>query len=758
MRNKLINTFRILFVIALIILGVLVLFRPANTETNILKAIFSSEQDNILVDLSSKFSSKINVIVESGNPEKSEEVARTIYGRLDKTKMYTSDLNILAALSEYEKYHNNLLSSRMRVLLKDKSYGIVEENALEALYNPIMAPVGSIEDDPFLLLTDFVMSLAANKQVSDFVPNEYNNKFYSLVMLNVDSDIALAPTVLNDEVKKLVDLQKEYSKDGVKVYLTGAPVHSYFASSHSIFEINLICILSTLFIIGLVFWYFRSLKPLFPIIASIGLGIFAGYCVTSLIFKDIHILTFVFSTTLIGICVDYSLHYFVSDEGSDTVKEIFKSLTVSLISTVSAFIVLLFANFILLKQISVFTITGLTVVYLIVILFYPIICKSFNFNKREQKHFDIPDKYRKITIYTVCVIALAGLFRTHFDDNIKNMYIPPKNLLNAEKLFGELAGTNGETSIFVVKGENLEDILQKEEAIADKLTGENIEYQALSLYMPSVKRQKSNQILRKQLYKDKLNEYAVFLPASQRLRLMHQKYEGFLKLNDDFEFLKKNFLIDKNTSIMVVYDYDGGGINNARIINFQKDISAQIKKCRQICLSLLLPIFGLLYLLLAKIYDYKSGFKIILPSIMSVAFVFGVLGIFGIHVNLFHLLAIFLIIGFGLDYSVFRFNGARKCADAVLMSCLTSVFSFALLAFAGFKLISSLGTVLALGLLSSYIFSLILISSANGSGATDKDMASNKVINKEGKNGSGATDRDMTNNKIIVKEDKKNEV
>lgn len=140
---------------------------------------------------------------------------------------------------------------------------------------------------------------------------------------------------------------------------------------------------------------------------------------------------------------------------------------------------------------------------------------------------------------------------------------------------------------------------------------------------------------------------------------------------------------------------------------------------------------------------------------MSVAFVFGVLGIFGIHVNLFHLLAIFLIIGFGLDYSVFRFNGARKCADAVLMSCLTSVFSFALLAFAGFKLISSLGTVLALGLLSSYIFSLILISSANGSGATDKDMASNKVINKEGKNGSGATDRDMTNNKIIVKEDKK---
>ena len=201
------------------------------------------------------------------------------------------------------------------------------------------------------------------------------------------------------------------------------------------------------------------------------------------------------------------------------------------------------------------------------------------------------------------------------------------------------------------------------------------------------------------------------MPVSQRVRLIRQAHNNaFLTLNSDFDFLKKNFLIDENTSIMVVYDYDGDEINNARVINFQKDISSQIRKCRKICLGLLAPIFGLLYILLAKIYDFKSGLKIILPSVMAVGFVFGMLGIFNIPVNLFHLLAVFLIIGFGLDYSVFRFNGARKCADAVFMSCLTSIFSFTLLAFAGFKLISSLGTVLALGLLSSYIFSLILIS------------------------------------------------
>ena len=727
MHNKLINILRIFFILILVTLGVLVFFRPANTETNILKAVFSSTEDNILVDLSSKFSARINVIVENESPEKSEEIAKTIYAKLDKNIFYTSDVNITGVLSDYEKYHNNLLSPETRRLLINKQYNIVAEKGLEALYNPIMPPIGSIEDDPFLLLTDFVMGLSENKEVSNFTPVQFNGKYYSLIMLNVDSEIALSPSVLNDEVKKLTDIQKEYSKDGTNVYLTGAPVHSYFASSHSIFEINLISILSIIFIICLVYFYFDSIIPLIPIGISIGAGIFAGWSMVSLIFKDIHILTFVFSTTLIGICVDYSLHYFVSlqanKSGQDALKEIFKSLSVSLLTTVGAFVVLLFANFILLKQISVFTITGLVTVYSIVVLFYPYIFKKAK--KKDDRKADRLQKmvecfvsiFKKINppnkfiIPAICcIILIFALSRISFDDNIKNMYVPPKFLVNAEKLFAELAGTGSDISFFVVKGQNLQDILEKEEAISDKLESKNVTYQALSRYMPSIKRQMSNQYLRKQLYKDKIEEYAVFLPSSQRIKLIKEKNNiGFLTLNNNFDLFKKNFLIDKNTSIMVLYNYEGGTIEGARLISLQKDISSQLRKCRIICLSLLLPIFLFLYLLLAKIYDFKSALKIISPSICAVLFVFGMLGLFNCHVNLFHLLAIFLIIGFGLDYSVFRFGGNKKSSDAVLMSCMTTVFSFALLGFAGFKLISSLGTVLSLGLVSSYIFSLILI-------------------------------------------------
>ena len=811
MQNKLVNILRIFFVLTLLVLGGLVLCQPSHTETNILKAIFSTNEDNLLVDLSTRFSSKINVIVESDDYDEAETIAKTFYAKLDKTKMHSSNINATGIIEDYEKYQNNLLSNKTRKLLTNKDYDAVIANAYESLYNPVMPPIGSIEQDPFLLLTDFVMNLTENFQTSaDFVPIQLNDKFYSLIILDVDNELALSPTVLNAEVKKLVDLQNELSKDGVKVYLTGAPVHSYFASSHSIFEINLICILSTLFVIGLIFWYFGSLLPLIPIAVSIGLGIYAGYCVTALIFKDIHILTFVFSTTLIGVCVDYSLHYFVAlkegKSGVDTIKDIFKSLTVSLITTVSAFLILLFADFVLLRQISVFTITGLVTVYGVVVLGYPMI-KGFLDAKMprgiEAKSVSvvIPSLIRRVrsgcrklcglqdfsattktrltrmrilsgiqsinnqiklqgkrnnstktdhasshlrifaskylaakTLHKcmkyepmllqratcvalllsclVTVLLIFGLFRTHFDDNIKNMYAPPKNLLNAEKLLTEIVGTSADTSIFVVKGENLQDILQKEEKIADKLNNENSRgYQALSKFVPSEKRQKSNQILRKELYNAKLYEYAGFLPTQTRLRLINANFGNeFLSVNKDFEFLKKNFLIDGNTSIMVVSGYKGQAIEGVKIINFQKDISSQIRHCRKICLALLVPIFGLLYLLLAKIYDFKSAVKILAPSVCAVVFVFTILGLFGCAINLFHLLAIFLIIGFGLDYSVFRLTNPEKSGDSILLSCVTTVFSFALLAFAGFKLISSLGTVLALGLLSSYIFSIKLIS------------------------------------------------
>ena len=121
---------------------------------------------------------------------------------------------------------------------------------------------------------------------------------------------------------------------------------------------------------------------------SLGLGIFAGYCVSGLVFGSLHILTFVFSTTLIGICIDYSLHYFV-EKGY---KTILKSMVTSLLTTCMAFMVLLFSGVELLKQIATYTITGLVTVMSFVLLFYPLLKENIFNNYQKDLSIEIGKK------------------------------------------------------------------------------------------------------------------------------------------------------------------------------------------------------------------------------------------------------------------------------------------------------------------------------------------------------------------------------
>src|SRR5699024_7731103 len=121
----------------------------------------------------------------------------------------------------------------------------------------------------------------------------------------------------------------------------------------------------TIALILLFKFYFKNIKILIPVILSILFGFLFGFSISTLIFKKLHILTFVFSTTLIGIRLDYSLHSFlVGDE-----KNFIKNLTVSMLTTVFAFLILLFSNMEILKQIAVFTSFGLIGVYLFVVVF-----------------------------------------------------------------------------------------------------------------------------------------------------------------------------------------------------------------------------------------------------------------------------------------------------------------------------------------------------------------------------------------------------
>lgn len=701
---------RILYIGLFLLLAFFALKNPAITETNILRMVVPQKQSNLL-DLSNMYSAKINVLIEGEEPEEVSDTADKFEELALKNNLKSISVDGNKILEIYKTSRGGLLSKNTAELLEKNDYKKVKENTIEMIYNPLGFSLLEPEEDPFLLFTDYIMNLGDNINPDSII--NHNDKYYRILNYEFDKNIALSPSLLNKQVKKIIQLQKSLSENGVEVYLTGTPVHSYYASSRSMVEINIIGIISALFVLFLCLNYFKKPTVLLPIATSIILGALAGYFVTALMFPAIHVLTFVFSTTLIGISVDYSLHYFVckteDKSGDDVIKEIFKSLSVSLLTTISAFLVLYFSHTELLRQIAVFTITGLITVYLFVVLFYPLISKKIDLNNTNpgvRWNFNFAPRIAKNILIVMAIVALSGMFFVGTNDDIRSMYKPSEKLSNAEKIFADVAGINPKTSFVVVEGKNLQEVLEKEEQVA-KLLGDT-KYQAISKYIPSIKTQEKNRALMQRLYETEISPYTTALNASSKVPA--GDYLEFDK--ETFPFLE-NFFLGANKSLMILYDFNKPDVikqvGGAEFYNVREDISNLVKECRINCAKLLIPVFLLLYALLAVIYKPKNAARIILPSLCACIFTTGLLGLLHIGLNLFHVIAMFLIIGFSLDYSIFRFNGEKLVKDAVFMSCMTSAFSFFLLSLTGFKLISSLGFVLTTGLLSSYILSLLLI-------------------------------------------------
>ena len=726
-KNKILTGLRILYIIAILFLLAFCIMNPKQTQTNILKAILSnSEHDRLLVDLSQKYSGRFNIILKSKNTESLDKAKKELYEQISKDhfkKDITQNADLREVLNTYKFYSANLLSLKTARQIKNYDYELVKMEAMERLYSPMGINLLPIEEDPFLLFSDYLQSLgtAENTDIT-----ELDGYFYETVRLSLKDDIALSPSLLNKEMKEVVSAKQkiENKNPDIQIYLTGAPVHTYYASSKSMVEINLICILSILFIVMLCKFYFKTFKLLIPITLSLSTGIMAGYLLTCALFDSIHILTFVFSTTLIGICVDYSFHFFAHNNDIDSV---FKSLTTSMLTTVCAFLILLFSKIILLQQIAVFTAAGLFFVYLFVVLFYPSICGKISLDVAEQMQLPeifsySPDKKtKKIIIVLLLVFSVTGIFQIKFNDDIKDMYKPPRALQEAEKLYSTLSQNASDITFFVVKGSGIQNLLENEEKITQYLPYDK--FYALSKFVPSKKQQQENLELKHKLFQKELNNYATFLSAKSKARLLQKSQRmGYLTLDKLPMPALQDFFAQQNTSVIILkksaVDRDTiQGIlkqnPNAMYIDLKQDISNKVCACRKACLSLILPVILLLFAGLSIIFKPKNAAKILLPSILGCLFTMGAIGFMHQGVSLFHILAMFLITGFSIDYSVFRFNGSKNSTAsnaAVLISCATSVFSFLLLSMTSFKLISSLGLVLTLGLLSSYILSLLLIS------------------------------------------------
>src|SRR3546814_16119926 len=105
---------------------------------------------------------------------------------------------------------------------------------------------------------------------------------------------------------------------------------------------------------------FRSLRPFFMGALGVGVGCLAGFAACLGIFGQVHLMTLVFGASLVGISIDYALHYFCERmaEGEsrgprEATERVFPGITLVLAPSVIGFVGILIAPFPGLREMAV---------------------------------------------------------------------------------------------------------------------------------------------------------------------------------------------------------------------------------------------------------------------------------------------------------------------------------------------------------------------------------------------------------------------
>ncbi|GMO12689.1 MAG: hypothetical protein Ta2A_22770 [Treponemataceae bacterium] len=176
----------------------------------------------------------------------------------------------------------------------------------------------NLDTDPFFLagnklneLLSLALNVAGGVSVRDGVlAAEHEGKWYVLLRGELSAKGASIGSNENAVRTIYASCEKLQSEDDTVEFLySGVPFHSYESSTSAQKEVSIISTISLTVILILFIFVFRSILQGIVIALTASLSCITGAAAVLLFFGQIHILTFVFGTALIGTCVDYAIHF-----------------------------------------------------------------------------------------------------------------------------------------------------------------------------------------------------------------------------------------------------------------------------------------------------------------------------------------------------------------------------------------------------------------------------------------------------------------
>ena len=645
----------------------------------------------------------------------------------------------------------DFLYSQVPLMLTDADYERMEkllatpgfaDDQLAADVQMMMMPAtgfftSSISNDPLGLFSSVTERLEARQGA---MPFEIDNghiytpgKKYAVAMLA--SPYGSMESSNNNLLVNFVDSiaqQTSQAVPDVDVALTGSPVIAV-GNAGQIKEDSwrAISIAVTLILLLLVF-SFRKPRSLLLIGVSIVFGWLFAMGFISVMRSDVSLIVLGIGSIIIGIAVNYPLHFIAHTDYGGTTREVLKEMVAPLlignITTVGAFASLMPLDAPALRDLGFFAAFMLVGTIFFVLIFLPHLVKERAKAGKQHLSFDrissmSPDRHRWLLWVILILTVVFGYFSlgTSFDTNMHHINYMTKE---QEKLLSDLqtlSGINDTANVYVVtEGKTWNEALQKREQMAPlldslKQAGRLNKYSDVTSFVCSSQEQarrigKWNEFWNK--HRDEV--VALLEKTAPKYGFSSDAFGDFIEIInkdyspksfDDFEpvvsvLLNGSFststgicsvvdVIDaRNTDIRALentlnsglgsngYSFDFAGMNSAIAESLSGDFNYIGFACGFIVFLFLWLSFGRLELSLLAF----------LPMAMGWLWILGIMFLFGMQFNIVNVILATFIFGQGDDYTIFITDGLISeyaYRKKVLTSFKNSIVISALIMFIG---------------------------------------------------------------------------
>ena len=660
----------------------------------------------------------------------------------------------------YKQHPFHLLTQKNRDQLLAGEEGSILKHASRLLYgleswSRITTPI----EDPLGLLNEFILSLTADDNVHSindgFVvldARSNDGRYYVLLTANLGAgmmDMAAQEAVSMAIQDASAQLQRDFPN--VNMLKSGAVFHAAQAAGQAKKEASVIAVGSVLGIVVLFIIAFGSPYPLLLGLGSVVFGCLTAVTISSYLFPKIHVLTLVFGASLIGVTIDYSLHYFArlgagSHSRLMTLRAIFPGILLGGITTVIGYSFLIQAALPGLVQIAVFSVAGVIGAWLFVVCVYPY---AIRVGRAKYPAFLLhlalfPANFwrafapKTIAISIISIVFFLVIVNSYFvkaSDSVRLLHVPSPELMLQEQKIQQIFRNYAPNQFYLVTAASEQALLEAEELFLPKLDelvdAQAIDsYDAITHYLPSIERQKINyELLASKLYAGTgvamkfmgsagFNDDAFFEQQKQLLASRHEYLlpAEWLKLaNDEQSTFWLGDIGNVYASLITLYGvketdalkHAASDVTGVIFVNKIDELTNIMGMQRESASLLLVAAYLAVMLLLLFYYRKPHALILVLVPALSTLIALAIVTMSGSAVTIFHVFAMFLILGLGMDYGIFIYESPdddEACLLAVMLSALTSCLSFGLLALSSTPMLHAFGMMILFGSL----FNLLL--------------------------------------------------